>query len=118
MLRLCLALVFLAAPLKAQELVMFDEVGCPWCARWTEDIGAIYPKTEEGQRAPLRRVDIHEKRPEDLKRLPPVRFTPTFVLVLEGEEIGRIEGYPGEDFFWGLLGRMIAKLPPAGQSPS
>jgi hypothetical protein len=25
----------------------------------------------------------------------------------EGQEAGRIEGYPGEDFFWGLLGRML-----------
>jgi hypothetical protein len=42
----------------------------------------------------------------------PVRFTPTFVLVDEGREIGRIEGYPGEDFFWGLLERLL-QTPPA-----
>ena len=37
----------------------------------------------------------------------PIRFTPTFVLVDDGREIGRIEGYPGEDFFWGLLERLL-----------
>jgi hypothetical protein len=25
----------------------------------------------------------------------------------EGREIGRIEGYPGADFFWGLLERLL-----------
>ncbi len=33
-----------------------------------------------------------------------------------GLEIGRIRGYPGEDFFWGLLGEMIEKLDNAGGS--
>ena len=36
-----------------------------------------------------------------------VSFTPTFILVQDGVEVGRIEGYPGEDFFWGLLGKMF-----------
>jgi hypothetical protein len=29
----------------------------------------------------------------------------------EGREIGRIRGYPGEDFFWGLLGDLIGRIP-------
>jgi hypothetical protein len=40
-----------------------------------------------------------------------VRYTPTFVLVDRGREIGRIVGYPGEDFFWELLAGLIKKLP-------
>jgi len=28
-------------------------------------------------------------------------------LLEDGTEIGRIEGYPGEDFFWGLLTQMM-----------
>jgi len=27
--------------------------------------------------------------------------------------LGRIEGYPGEDFFWGLLARLLEKASPA-----
>lgn len=91
------------------QLVMYEEDGCGWCKAWTEDIGPIYPKTEEGKRAPLRRVDIHRERPVDLQEIQGTRFTPTFVLVAEGREVGRINGYPGEDFFWGLLGNLIEK---------
>jgi len=38
-----------------------------------------------------------------------VVFTPTFVLMGDGVEVGRMEGYAGEDFFWGLLGRMLSQ---------
>ena len=66
-----------------------------------------YPLTAEGRAAPLRRVDIHGDLPEGLTLANKLVYTPTFVLVRDGEELGRIEGYPGEDFFWGLLNRML-----------
>lgn len=97
---------------RAAELVMFESAICEWCDAWHAEIGPIYPKTAEGKRAPLRTVDIHDPRPRDLGHIEGVRFTPTFVLLDDGDqEVGRINGYPGEDFFWGLLGELIAKLP-------
>ena len=95
----------------ATELVMVEEDGCIWCAKWKADIGPVYPKTAEGKLAPLRMLDIKAPIPDDLTFDGKFRFTPTFVLVDDGQEIGRIEGYPGEDFFWGLLGRLIEDLP-------
>lgn len=92
-------------------LIMVEEHGCPWCVRWSEEIGVVYPKTAEGQMAPLRRVDVHTRMPTDLAFLKPVYFTPTFVLISDGREVGRIQGYPGEDFFWALLQELLAKLP-------
>ncbi len=89
------------------RLVMVEEQGCVWCERWLAEIGPIYPKTSEGKVAPLRRVDLADPLPEDIKFSGSLRFTPTFVLVIDGVEVNRIEGYPGEDFFWGLLDRML-----------
>ena len=90
------------------ELVMFRQSGCPWCAAWDREIGPVYPRTEIGQRAPVRFVDLARAR--DTAGLKgPVRFTPTFVLFDGGREIGRIEGYPGQDFFWGLLENLVPK---------
>lgn len=105
-----------AIPAGAAELIMFEQAGCSWCARWNAEIGPAYPKTEEGQIAPLRRVDIHKKLPDDLAGIRVERFTPTFVLVDNGVEIGRMRGYTGDEFFWYLLGEMLQKLdrPPAG----
>jgi hypothetical protein len=93
------------------QLVMLEEAGCVYCREWDAVIGPIFPKTDEGRLAPLRRVDIHGKWPEDLAAVRSDVFTPTFILVHEGQEVGRIRGYPGEDFFWGLLAQMIRKLP-------
>lgn len=86
---------------------MGEEEGCIWCARWDAEIGPAYPKTAEGRAAPLRRVDIHDRLPADLELKGAIRFTPTFVLIDDGREISRLEGYPGEDFFWPLVGRML-----------
>lgn len=103
---------------KAAELVMFESDICEWCEVWNEEIGPIYPKTAEGRRAPLRRVDIYDPRPADLRGIEGVRFTPTFVLLDDrGVEVGRINGYPGEDFFWGLLSELIDKLPDEDDDP-
>ncbi len=98
-------------PMAAQSdpvLLMAEEVGCFWCARWNEEIGHIYPNTAEGKTAPLQRYDLHSDTP-GVVFVRPVRFTPTFILVDDGQELARIEGYPGEDFFWGLLTQMFAQ---------
>lgn len=94
----------------ATELIMMEEDGCPWCERWLTEIGGIYNNTAEGRVAPLRRVDVHSPLPSDLGFLKLAYFTPTFILVSQGREVGRIQGYPGEDFFWALLGELIAKV--------
>ena len=91
----------------AAELVMFRRDGCPYCATWDRVVGPIYPKTEIGKRIPLRRVDLDRSADGKVTLVSPIRFTPTFVLVDLGRELGRIEGYPGEDFFWGLLERLL-----------
>lgn len=97
----------LIAPAAAAELVMFRTAGCPYCAAWDAAIGPIYPKTDIGKRVPLRQVDLERSKDGKVVLLSPIRFTPTFVLADSGREIGRLEGYPGEDFFWGLLERLL-----------
>lgn len=91
------------------RLLMFEQPGCIYCEKWNADVSPEYPLTDEGRAAPLQRVGLRDPLAEGITlRSPPV-FTPTFVLVRDGVELGRIEGYPGEDFFWGLLGQMIAE---------
>ena len=90
-------------------LLMAEEPGCVWCALWDREISAIYPETPEGRAAPLKRFALRGGPPADVAFARRIRFTPTFVLVRDGTELGRIEGYPGEDFFWGLLGSMLGQ---------
>lgn len=100
------------APVLAAEMIMFEQPGCAWCQRFNEDIAPAWPKTDQGQRAPLRRVNIREPLPADLAGIPVERFTPTFVLVDDGREIARLRGYPGDQFFWTLVDDMLLKLEP------
>jgi hypothetical protein len=98
----------------AAELIMFEQGGCAWCETFDREIAPIYPKTAEGQRAPLRRLNIDQPLPPDLAFIEVERLAPLFVLVDGGKEIGRIRGYPGEDNFWGMLGVLINKLDAVG----
>ncbi len=101
---------FLASNAGAAELVMFEQKGCVWCQKFDREIAPAYDKTSEGKRAPLRRLDIAQPAPSDLAFIKRERFTPVFVLVEDGREIGRIRGYPGDVFFWGLLANLIERL--------
>lgn len=109
----------LAAPAAAQtRLLMFEQPGCAWCARWHEEVGDAYARTEEGRRAPLQRLQLRGPLPEGLEISPRPALTPVFVLVHDGEEVGRIRGYAGEDFFWPMLGALLDRLPEAAEPPS
>ena len=105
--------LLLAAAVQARagdgdlSLLMFEQPGCSYCAAWNADVGPEYDLTDEGKAAPLRRVQLRDGIPEGMALESMPGFTPTFVLVREGRELARIEGYPGEDFFWGLLAAML-----------
>ena len=96
------------------RLIMFEKTGCYWCARWQREIGPIYPKTVEGRLAPLTVLNVSRALPEGITLARRAAYTPTFVLLQDGVEVNRVEGYPGEDFFWGLLDMMLKE---AGLNP-
>lgn len=105
--------IFCVAGLPASaagvSLILVEESGCVYCAQWNTEVGLEYPLTPEGRSAPLRRIDLAERLPDGIEFKSKPRITPTFVLVKDGRELSRLEGYPGEDFFWGLLGRMLGE---------
>jgi hypothetical protein len=103
-------LILLANAADAAELVMFRRDGCPWCAKWDREIVPIYPKTEFNLRAPVRQVNLDRGRDPSIVHAP-IHYTPTFVLIENGKEVGRIEGYPGDEFFWVRLENLLKQSP-------
>lgn len=90
------------------RLLMVEQAGCVYCVTFHREIAPAYDNTPEGKRAPLLRTDLRAPLPDGITLSRRATFTPTFVLLdASGQEISRIEGYPGEDFFWGFLGRML-----------
>lgn len=102
-----------ATPARALELLYVRDPACPWCREWERVIGPIYPKSAEGKRAPLRATVLRDIAGSGVRLRSPVRYTPTFILVDGTTEIGRIEGYPGEEFFWLRLEQLLDQAEPA-----
>nr|PZN76044.1 MAG: hypothetical protein DIU57_17750 [Pseudomonadota bacterium] len=94
------------------KLILVADPGCPYCARWEEEVGKAYAASEEGRFAPLER---RERDDPEVKKFGNIIYSPTFILVRDGVEVGRIVGYPGPDFFWGLLGKLLEQ---AGFAPN
>jgi len=99
-----LLVLFLSSNLaQAGTFLMMAELDdCPYCAKWDSEVGSIYPKSAEGKLAQLKRFDLLDK-PEGVEFKSRVRFSPTFILVIDNKEIGRIEGYRNAEQFWSVL---------------
>ncbi|EAU42208.1 hypothetical protein FP2506_05201 [Fulvimarina pelagi HTCC2506] len=97
----------------AAELLMFEQDGCPYCAKFDAEIAPEYPQSEAGKIAPLKRVDIADDRRGGYEDIAPAVFTPTFVMMNDaGEEVGRLKGYPGRRYFYSEIEPMLDKLKP------
>ena len=89
------------------QLLMITSSSCPWCEAFEEEVGSIYGQTEEAAFLPLRRHDFFAVMPNDLEQITPATMTPTFVILRDGAEIGRIIGYPGAELFWWRLSEFL-----------
>ncbi len=95
-----LSAVSAQAPLRLTEataLVMIEDRGCPFCARFEAEVLEGYLKSPEGRFAPLVR---RPRNAADAAFLTDIIYSPTFVLLQHGQEVGRIVGYPGAELFW------------------
>jgi hypothetical protein len=94
----------------AAQLIVVEQKDCHWCHKWQKEVGETYASTPVALIAPLRRVDLQERKPADLSHIELGRYTPTFILLEQGREVGRIRGYPGVESFWYMLKQQLAKL--------
>ncbi len=89
------------------ELIAFEAPGCRYCPIFRRDVAPGYPTTRAGRVAPLRFVDINETAASALKLARPITMVPTVVLVRDGVEIGRIDGYVGRDNMLHILNTLL-----------
>ena len=82
----------------AAELVMFDGKWCGRCKQFLAEVAPVYHTTPPGKAMPLRVVDLQQTKPW-FKIAAPIDGTPTFVLVDNGAERGRITGYTTREVF-------------------
>jgi hypothetical protein len=77
---------------RSMELVFITSEHCPFCKAWERDVGQIYDSTPYALKARLRRVDLGDVDSALPAGAVKVFGTPTFLIVENNTEIGRIEG--------------------------
>lgn len=88
------------AAIPNTALIMVTSPSCPWCDAFEEEVGHIYGQTPESAQFPLHRIDYFTKFSTPLAHIEAANVTPTFIVIRNHQEIGRIEGYPGDEMFW------------------
>ncbi|SNR23120.1 SoxS protein [Paracoccus sediminis] len=104
---LVLALTVLPASAGPLRLLMVEKNGCVYCVAWNRNIGPGYGASEQGQAAPLQRVDIYGPWPDGLVLARRPFVTPTFILLDSGTEIGRLEGHMTARQFYPALSALL-----------
>lgn len=114
--RVLFALAFLALPLGAPraglditapatdtdglELIVMEAPGCIYCDTFRRQILPGYKASERGRSVPVRFLDVNDDAVQDLALEEPINIVPTFLVMKNNKELGRIPGYMGpEDFF-------------------
>ena len=100
-----LMLMFMTTTANAAELLMFSSKTCGYCVAFLKEVWPEYVKSPKQNILPLKIVDFDGSIPYwftnalDSNKIDGIRATPTFVIFNNGEEIGRMEGYPGKRAF-------------------
>ena len=90
------------------KLLYFYSDTCAYCKAWENEIANIYLKTEFEDQFKLSFVDFFSEA--DLEKYgisKIVKVTPTFIFVKDKTEVGRIEGYNGQELFWWQVDEVI-----------
>lgn len=93
------------------ELLVFEIDGCRYCAAFRDNLGARYQSSTTHRAAPLRYVDIARAESAAAGLVRDITIAPTIVLMQDGQEVARIEGYPPPEVLFGLV---RGHLPAAG----
>ena len=96
-------LSFASAAARAMDLVVFEGPNCGTCKLFKREVIPIYNQSPAGKVFPLWVAEMGGKVSFRLKE--PVTFTPTFVWVDNGVEVGRFSGYFGKAQFFNIVNR-------------
>lgn len=97
---------------SAMELVAFEAPNCGACKLFKRDVLPIYADSAAGKVFPLFVFEMGNKVPFRLSQ--PITFTPTFVWIDNGVEVGRFAGYRGKDQFFAIVNKAASSQGQSG----
>ena len=85
------------------ELIMITDDKCIFCRAWEKEIGNVYSKTNVAKHFPLKKIQFYDLDEKFNRQYSNIWGTPIFIFVMDGEEVGRVEGYTDAEIFWWLV---------------
>ena len=93
------------------KLLYFYSDTCAYCKAWENEIANIYLKTEFEDEFKLSFINFFSNvELEKYGISKTVKVTPTFIFVKDKTEVGRIEGYNGQELFWWQVDEIIKSI--------
>jgi thioredoxin-related protein len=100
-----------ALPADSLELVVIEADGCIFCEIFRSDVLPAYEASEQGKQMPVQFVDINDMDTTHLEFKGAVDIVPTFIVVKDRREVGRISGYVGPENFFHSINYLLASAP-------
>lgn len=99
----------ISAPSSADaELIVIEVEGCLYCKVFRRDVLPGYLASPRSKEAPIRFVDYNTQTAADLPLHGPVTIVPTFVMIKDNREVGRLPGYVGRSEFLRAVTHMLS----------
>lgn len=93
------------------ELVVMEAPGCTYCTLFRRDVLPSYEASPRAKDMPIRFVDVNDEAAEALGLETPVDIVPTFLVLKNNKEVGRIPGYTGPEYFFHTINYLLTSAP-------
>ncbi len=98
-------------PASNLELIVMEAPGCTYCELFRRDVLPSYQASERAKDMPIRFLDINDAIPEALGLDSDIDIVPTFVVIKNHKEVGRIPGYMGPEYFFHSINHLVSTAP-------
>ncbi len=85
------------------EVIVFEIGGCKYCTAFRDNLGARYLASTTNRAAPMRFVDVGKLDPQSFQLRADINTVPTIVVLQDGREVDRVEGYPLPELLFGMV---------------
>lgn len=93
------------------ELVVMEAEGCIYCGLFRRDVLPAFSASEQGRQISVRFLDVNDIEQSNLHLTGDITIVPTFVVTHKGQEVGRIPGYIGPEYFYQAIRSLMASAP-------
>lgn len=96
---------------EAIEIVVMEAPGCIYCSLFRRDVLPSYEASKRARSVPVRFLDVNDLEKSNLDLDGPVDIVPTFVVLKDRREMGRVPGYVGPENFFHALNHILGQAP-------